>query len=267
MFVTINNMSVKEIIQDVITNSDNIKRLLPKVLSVLSQRPFNMKGQESEELFAYLLKKELDCRFDTNDVKIVVPGNKKMSDIIIYIPSLNEGFELKFYGGSDRAQLSTLKLLLNDIRDKFKKTPSGYLSVDEKMWLISKIKQESFDYNLSFFVKKVNDIYDVSIFDFDSLDIESFIDNDFEIKKVGKEERIEIFIKLSDTISIEISSGRNPLNRGIWLKGIKTSNDLNVVNNTGYIKMLLHSKVNLKYDTTEFMMSRAKRTIELIEDM
>lgn len=260
-------LKTKSIIRDVITNSKEINRLLPKVLSVLSERPFNMKGQESEELFAYLLKSELEKKFGEDNVKIIVPGNKKLSDIMVYIPKIEEGFELKFYGGSNRAQLSTLKNILDDIRDKFNSSSNGLLNLDEKKWLISKISKESFDYNLSFFVKKINNSYDVSIFDFDSLDISSFINFDFELKKVGKENRTEIFIKLSDRVSIEICSGRNALNRGIWIKGIKTSDDLNIIDNHKYIKILLQKSINFDFDKDIFMMERAKKTLELIESI
>jgi hypothetical protein len=259
-------MTTKQIIRDVIMNSDEIKTTLPKVLSVLSERPFNMKGQEAEELFACLLTTELESKFGIGNVEVIVPGNKKLSDIIIRIPSLNEGFELKFYGGSDRVQLSTLKTILNDIRDRYKNSKNGILTIEEKLWLIDKIKQESFDYNLSFFVKNINNQYEISIFDFDSLDIETFINNEFYIKRVGKENRIEIFIKLSDKISIEISSGRNALNRGVWLKGIKTTNDLEIINNSNYIKILFQTKININFNKNSFMMQRARKTLEIIKE-
>lgn len=258
-------MTTKEIIRETILKSEKIKKLLPKVLSVLSQRPFNMKGQESEELFACLIKTELEEKFGKGNVNVIVPGNKKLSDIIIEIPSLNEGFELKFYGGSNRAQLSTLKGILDDIRDKFKHSSDGFLTDKEKKWLISKIKEESFDYNLSFFVKSENNSYDISIFDFDSLDIESFIDNEFTLKKVGKEKRTEIFIKLSDSIFIEISSGRNALNRGIWIKGIKSTNDLKIVDSFNFIKILLETSLDLQFNNQEFIMERSKLILDLIE--
>ena len=258
-------MNTKQIIRNVIMNSDEIKITLPKVLSVLSERPFNMKGQEAEELFACLLTTELESKFGVGNVEVIVPGNKKLSDIIIIIPSLNEGFELKFYGGSDRVQLSTLKTILNDIRDKFKNSKNTILTIEEKLWLINKIKKESFDYNLSFFVKNINNQYEISIFDFDSLDIETFIDNEFYIKRVGKENRIEIFIKLSNKISVEISAGRNALNRGIWLKGIKTTTDLEIVNNSNYIKVLFQTKTNINFNKNSFMMQRARKTLEIIK--
>jgi len=258
-------MNTKEIIRNVIINSDEIKNTLPKVLSVLSERPFNMKGQEAEELFACLLQDELEKEFGIGNVEVIVPGNKKLSDIIIRIPSLNEGFELKFYGGSDRVQLSTLKTILNDIRDKFKNSKNTILTTKEKLWLINKIKEESFDYNLSFFVKNIKNQYEISIFDFDSLDIETFIDNEFYIKRVGKEKRIEIFIELSNKITIQISAGRNALNRGIWLKGIKTTIDLEIVNNSNYIKVLFQAKTNIKFNKHSFMMERARKTLEIIK--
>ena len=258
-------MNTKQIIRNVIMNSDEIKITLPKVLSVLSERPFNMKGQEAEELFACLLRTELESKFGVGNVEVIVPGNKKLSDIIIIIPSLNEGFELKFYGGSDRVQLSTLKTILNDIRDKFKNSKNGILTIEEKLWLINKIKEESFDYNLSFFVKNINNQYEVSIFDFDSLDIESFINKEFTLKVVGIENRVEIFIKLSEKVSIEISSGRNALNRGIWLKGIKRTSDLKIVSDLDYIKVLFQTKINLNFDKNIFMMERAKKTLEIIK--
>lgn len=259
-------MTTKEVVRETILNSDRIKKTLPKVLSVLSERPFNMKGQESEELFAYLIKNELEKNFGIGNVNVIVPGNKKLSDILIDIPILNEGFELKFYGKTDRAQLSTLKNILQDIREKFKNSKEGLLNIEDKKWLISKIKEEHFDYNLSFFVKKnkLNN-YDISIFDFDSLDVESFIDNQFELKRVGKENRVEIFIKLSDSVSIEISSGRNALNRGIWLKGIKTNEDLKVVESTNYVKLLLETKLNLNFDSQLFIMEKSKLILDLIE--
>jgi hypothetical protein len=35
-----------------------------KALSVISNRPFNMKGQEIEEIFAYLLEESLRTHFN-----------------------------------------------------------------------------------------------------------------------------------------------------------------------------------------------------------
>ena len=115
------------------------------------------------------------------------------------------------------------------------------------------------------FVKNINNQYEVSIFDFDSLDIESFINKEFTLKVVGIENRVEIFIKLSEKVSIEISSGRNALNRGIWLKGIKRTSDLKIVSDLDYIKVLFQTKINLNFDKNIFMMERAKKTLEIIK--
>jgi hypothetical protein len=199
-----------------------------------------------------------------------VPGNKKLADIIVKIPDvLNDRFEIKFSGGCDRAQLSTLKNILPEIRDKFLNRENGILSLDEKRWLINTIDEENKNhaYTLSFFVKKHVDEYEVAIFDFDSLDLSKFVNHDFYIKKVSKEERTEIFIKLSNNVSIQICSGRNPYNRGIWLNGIFSYNDLDIIESTDFIKILTKKKRTLSFNKHTYMMKKAKKTLEIIDSL
>ena len=260
--------TIKKIVRYAILNNKYISNLLPKVLSILSERPFNMKGQESEELFAYLIKEILEDQYGYNNVYIDVPANKKLADIIIKIPELNDGLELKLSGGSNRSQLSTLRDILPEIRNKFLTKDPSILTTKDKKWLIDKIKTLNFSYTLAFNIKiKSNNEYDITIFDLDSLDISSFLNKKFILKKVAKEKRSEIFIELSDGVFIEICAGRNAFNRGIWIKGVRTPDYIDIVSKTNYIKILLKKSVKLtNFNKNTFMFERAKRTLELIKE-
>ena len=107
----------------------------------------------------------------------------------------------------------------------------------------------------------------ITIFDLDSLDISSFLNKKFILKKVAKEKRSEIFIELSDGVFIEICAGRNAFNRGIWIKGVRTPDYIDIVSKTNYIKILLKKSVKLSnFNKNTFMFERAKRTLELIKE-
>lgn len=143
-------MNTQEIIRKIIRNHlDSKDSYLSKALAVLSYRPFNMKGQEIEEIVGLLMFDGLKNDFPDNSPLVRVPQNKKTADIEFVYEGETKSFDIKSYGGAERFQLSTLKHILQDIRDKFNGSEERILSVEEKKWLIEKINLVTVEYNLS----------------------------------------------------------------------------------------------------------------------
>ncbi|MEI8136324.1 MAG: hypothetical protein WCH21_03255 [Bacteroidota bacterium] len=116
------------------------------------------------------------------------------------------------------------------------------------------------------FVRENNKV-DIQIFDFENLNIDAFKDLDFNLKIVGKEKRVEVFIKITENSTLEISSGGNPYNRGMWINKIKSPNDMDLVYKTGLINKIYEKQVTLKdFDKNKYIFEKAKRTIELINE-
>jgi hypothetical protein len=261
-------METKEIIRKIVHEHEEKDGILTKSLAVLSHRPFNMKGQEIEEFVGLILFEGLRNTFGIKDPEVRVPQNKKSADIEFKFKDEDKSLEIKSYGGAERFQLSTLKNILQDIRNKFNNTEARLLSVNEKEWLIQKIKLVEIEYNLTFlsFIRPLSKV-DVQIFDFDNLDIEIFKDLDFNLKIVGKEKRVEIYIKITGNSTLEISSGGNPLNRGMWINKIKKPSDMDLVFETGFITKIHEKSIILKdFDKNKYIFEKAKRTIELIKE-
>jgi len=261
-------MTTKEIVRKMIKEEaeNGINSRLVKSLAVLSHRPFNMKGQEIEEIVGLLLHQFLNRMLKIENSHVEVPQNKKTADIIFKIGNESNSFDIKSYGGAARFQLSTLKTILQDIRDRFNDSESRILDEADRAWLINKINEEHFDYNLSFlsFVRK-NGTVDIHIFDFDSLGIDAFCEKDFFLKITGKEKRVEIFIKISNNSTLEISSGGNPLNRGMWINKIKNPQDMELLYETGFITPLHSDKITLEhFDKNRYIFAKAQMTIDLI---
>jgi hypothetical protein len=261
-------MTTKEIVREMIKEEakGGVDSRLTKSLAVLSHRPFNMKGQEIEEIVGLLLHQFLNRMLRIDNSHVEVPQNKRAADIIFKINEVVSSFDIKSYGGAERFQLSTLKTILQDIRDKFNGSESRELDEADKTWLINKIKEEHLEYNLSFlsFVRKDGTV-DVQVFDFDSLQIDMFKDKEFNLKITGKEKRVEIYIKITNNSTLEISAGGNPLNRGMWINKIKNHQDMELVYETEFITKLHSEKVILEnFDKNKFIFEKAKLTIDLI---
>lgn len=241
--------------------------ILSKATAVLSFRPFNMKGQELEEVIGSLLQDYLDVSEPSADYEVKVPQDKKAADVIIVKGSQERAFDIKFYGGATRLQLSTLKSILQDIRDYFNDIEEGFLRNDDKRWLISLVSTVETDYNLSFFVSqdKKSEIIDVCCFDFEKFRLDIIEDMDFELRRVGKEKRIQIHIKFAGKIYLEISAGGNPLNRGMWINNVKSSEDLQLVFNTGFLDKVFSRNVVVKdFDSSAFVLEKASNTLGII---
>lgn len=262
-------MNTKIIIRKIISEHERSIGLLSKSLAVLSHRPFNMKGQEIEEILGLIIHDGLRDYFNIPLPKVEIPQNKQSADIkFTFKDSSERALDIKSYGGAERLQISTLKNILQDIRNKFFNTEARILNEREKNWLIEKIKEVKIDYNLSFlaFVRE-NEIIDVQAFDLDTLDIERFRNLTFELKIVGKEKRVEIFIPITSKSALEVSAGGNPLNRGMWMNKIKKPDDMELIYTTGFITKIFHKQVELKnFDKNKYIFEKARLTIELIKE-
>jgi hypothetical protein len=262
--------STADIVREIFVDDLEINEKISRCLAVFSHRPFNMKGQELEEVLGYYIKDALENKYKIKNVYVCVPQNKKTTDIKFnFYDNEDESrkFDTKFYGAASRFQISTCATILNDIRNKFGSYNNQILNDVDKDWLIDIVKTTQVDYNISFlsFIHKNGDI-DINCFDFDKIDISSFRDIPFELKRVAKENRIEIHIKLNDNSYMEISAGGNALNRGIWFNKVKTTSDIEKIYKTGFINKLFNKKMNLSnFDKNEYIFQKASKTIEIID--
>lgn len=255
---------VRGFVEDTIVNRNDI---LSKATAVLSYRPFNMKGQELEEVIGSLLQDYLDISEPEANYNVKVPQDKKAADIIISNNEEESSFDIKFYGGATRLQLSTLKSILQDIRDYFQNTEEGSLNDEDKSWLIELVSSIETDYNLSFFVsqEKQSDLIDVCCFDFERFRLDIIQNMNFELRRVGTEKRIQIHILFAGKIYLEISAGGNPLNRGMWINNVKSSKDLQLVFDTGFIDKVFSRDVIVKnFDSSAFVLEKASNTLGII---
>lgn len=261
-------MKTKEIIRKIIKEHQKSEDpYLLKVVAILSFRPFNMKGQEIEEIIGLLVKAGLKINFAELNPKVEVPQNKKAADIKFTYKEETRAFDIKSYGGSGRFQIATLKPILPDIRSKFGKMKEKELNKNEKTWLIDKVKEVPAEYILFFyFIREEEKIY-VHIFDIEELDISGFKDKKFTLKKVGHERRPEIHIPITENSTLEVSGGGNPYNRGMWINKIKTNNDMKVLYKTGFVEQVLLDSIKLKkeFDSSEYIFKKAQSTIEIIK--
>jgi hypothetical protein len=260
-------MTTKQLVRIIIEQHEkSVNPYLTRSLAVLSHRPFNMKGQEIEEIVGHMLFDGL--RVYCGEVKpfVVVPQNKKTADIEFMFKGEKRAFDIKSYGGAERFQLSTLKDILQDIRDKFNGGESRNLSLLEKQWLIDKINAIEIDYTLFFlsFVRADGES-EVHVFDYESLSLERFKDLPFQLKITGKERRVEIFAQITENSTLEVSSGSNPLNRGLWINKIRTERDMELIYNSEYFGRILTKKLQLNnFDKNKYILDKAAMTIALV---
>lgn len=263
------NTKTKEIVRSIILNDEENSKTISKCVSVFAHRPFNMKGQELEEIIGYVHRDGLKNIYGISQPYVNVPQNKKTADIKFEFTDTTgdkRNFDIKSYGAAKRFQISTCKSILDDLRDKFAKYDSQTLNESDKNWVINKVKTVELDYNLSFltFIQKNGDI-DIHCFDFDKIDIDVFKNLPFQLIKKTKEKRIEIHIQITKNSYLEISAGRNPLNRGIWLNKVKDTNDINSIYQTKFVNKLYHSKMKLKnFDKDEYIFEKARQTIQIV---
>jgi hypothetical protein len=258
--------TTKEIIRTIVNKHEEEEEgYLSKSLAVLSHRPFNMKGQEIEEIIGLLIYNGLQTYYKIIQPSVSVPQNKDKADIIFKFEESNRKLAIKSYGGAKRFQLSTLSKILPNIRNEFQDVNSGELDPLKKNWLINQINSVEVDYTLSFFFFNNAGEIKIHCFDFESLSIESFKDNNFQLIKKANEQRPEIYIPISGNITLEISAGSNAYNRGMWINNVTTEDDLNVIYNTSFIQNIFTvSRMPNEFDKDKYIFDKAKATIELI---
>jgi hypothetical protein len=262
-------MNTGEIVRKIITAHEENEGLLSKSLAVLSHRPFNMKGQEIEEILGLILQGGLKDYFNIKNPKVEVPQNKQSADIKFHFSNdeLRE-LDIKSYGGAERLQISTLKDILQDIRNKFLNSSPRILDDSEKNWLIDKLNGIKIEYNLSFLsFARDNEIVDVQAFDLINLSIERFKNLPFQLKIVGKEKRVEIYLQITEKSTLEVSAGGNPLNRGMWINKIRNPQDMELIYQTGFITKIFNKQVRLSnFDKNKYIFEKARLTLQLIKE-
>lgn len=143
------SLSTKEIVRNIISLHEREPgSYLSKSLAILSHRPFNMKGQEIEEIVGLMIHSGLQKYYSINSPIVSVPQNKKAADVLFDFNGTKRELDIKSYGGAERFQLSTLKLILQSIRDEFQQDGPGILSPSKKNWLIDKIDEVQPGYTL-----------------------------------------------------------------------------------------------------------------------
>lgn len=86
------------------------------------------------------------------------------------------------------------------------------------------------------------------------------------MKIIGAEKRVSIYIKITTNSTLEISSGGNPLNRGMWINKIKNPEDMKLVYETGFIHKIYGESITLmNFDKDKYIFEKAKITVELIK--
>lgn len=200
--------------QKVISKIDNEE--YKKAVELLMFRPFNMKGQEIEELLYYLLSKG-------DDWKINLPQKKSAPDMVIIFDNENKKeYEIKFYTGTNRIQFKTSKKdTLDDIRSlvvdfeknqgKIRKKIISELSEDKEDTMITFTTQNNFIH--TYFLNKERII-------------EIMKESDIEVTWHGvksKYPRINFSLTKKDNgkTTLTFEAGQNPLNRGFWFEDIK----------------------------------------------
>lgn len=260
-------LSTKKIVRNLIkAHQKSSSPYLSKVLAVLSQRPFNMKGQEIEEIMGLLIKQGLKSEFSVAKPIVQVPQTKALADVIFEYDG-KKSFEIKSYGGATRFQLSTLKNILQDIRDRYVNSQARKLDKAEKTWLINKIKSIPIAYTLSFLSFQRNDKkISIHIFDHENLDISRFAKLDFQLRIVAAEKRPEIHCNITDRSTLEISAGGNALNRGMWINQVASDDDMKKIYKTGFLEPVVPVEViELKnFDKNEYVLDKAERTVEIV---
>ena len=241
--------------------------LFLKIITVLSKGAFNMKGQELEQALGYIIDSYLREECQLSNPIVSVPQKKSGSDLEFEYHG-ERGVDLKFYGGANRIQLSTLKSILQPIRDKFQYIKNEReLSLEEKKWLIEEINNIQDEYTLAVFAKnkkRTKDV-DIFVFDFTALNITLFKNHPFLLKRVSKEQRIEIHIPIISGSTLEISAGGNPLNRGMWLNKISKPLALQSISETNFIKKIFSENIKMNnFNNQEYIFTKAKAIIEYV---
>jgi len=260
-------MKTKEIVRNSIIKCEDETNVISQALSILSFRPFNMKGQEVEEIIGLVLKQDFQKTYSYFKSVVLVPQNKQSSDIIFYLNDEKHQFDIKSYGGADRLQLSTLKIVLQEIRDKFKDYETCILQQDDKNWLFQTVSKVKIDYNLSFFSTSPSvGVVDIQVFDFESLNLDILEKFNFQLRRIGAENRIEIHVPLGGRTTLEISAGGNPLNRGMWINKVKSAKDFDAIYETKFLNKVFSKRIHVgPFDVNSFIFEKAKFTIEIVK--
>jgi len=237
--------------------------VLLKVITVLCQGAFNMKGQEFEQILGYIIQSSIK-----NDT-VSIPQKKSGPDLEFEYQGIKREIDLKFYGTGHRTQLSTLNSILQPIRNKFQHIKRDRsLSLNEKKWLIDKINSINKQYTLSIFARytKKEKSVAITIFDFTSLDLSLFLNLPFQLKRVAPEQRIEIHIPIIPESILEISAGANPFNRGMWISKISKQQSFDLINETGFINIISQETSKLSsFNKQDYIFAKAKGIIEFTE--
>ena len=261
-------METKEILRAVISLDEDREMRFSQIVSTLAYGAFNMKGQELEQVLGVLVYDYLESELGMDEPTVIIPQKKKGADLSFEYEGERK-VDLKFYGGANRVQLSTLNSILAWIRNTFGNEAPRLLRREEKIQLINKISEIEFDYTLAI-VSTIGGERTVTsfVFDFDDLDLNCLVDLDFELRRVAKEQRVEIHVNFQGDSSLEISAGGNPYNRGMWLNKITEPGDLDALYELGFIEQIFGSETQMpEFASQEYIRFKGRNILSYVDNL
>jgi hypothetical protein len=267
-------METKELVRLMVNAEEDGDARFSKIVSVLANGAFNLKGQELEQVLGVVFYDYLQNVLGVDNPLVEVPQKKKGADLIFTYEE-ERNVDLKFYGGANRAQLSTLKDILPDIRGRFGNLEPQDLNQNQKEWLIGKLQGVEIDYTLGIVCGKPdgNRIVDIFVYDFVELDISGLLDYDenlqnrWELRRVGGDQRAEIHIHFNN-LTLEIAGGWNAYNRGIWINNIRNPGDLDPLYELGIIENIFDGRIEVpEFEKQELIRYKGRNMMSYIDDL
>jgi hypothetical protein len=250
---------------------------LKNAIAILTTSAFNQKGQELEEIIGYLLSEYAYNNGKITSIK--VNKSKSLPDIVFDYNDCNGTntytFDVKFYGGSNRHQLSTLSDQLDNLKNTFQSfgTPPIILNDNQKDQIISVVNSSDTHYTLNFYykTKKIRNTSDIEIecivFGFSSLDLSELKTKNWNLMTRGTSQYLSLQIPIHSDVYFEISVGGNAYNRGIWLNKINVDKFNDMLTNQWFSHLhIIHNPVKIilsSYDPQDYLVERTKNIIKL----
>lgn len=267
-------METKELVRLMVNAEEDDDSRFSKIVSTLGSGAFNLKGQELEQVLGVIFYDYLRNELGIDNPFVEVPQKKSGADIIFTYEG-ERNVDLKFYGTANRAQLSTLKDILPEIRGKFGDLAPQNLDYEQKEWLIEKLQDIEIDYTLGIVCSKPNEnrMVNIFVYDFEELDLSGLLDfdenlqNHWELRRVGSDQRAEIHIHFNN-LTLEIAGGWNAYNRGIWINNIRNPGDLNPLYELGIIENIFDARMEVpEFEKQKLIRNKGRNMMAYVDDL
>lgn len=267
-------METKELVRLMVNAEEGDDSRFSKIVSTLGSGAFNLKGQELEQVLGVIFYDYLRNELGIDNPLVEVPQKKSGADLVFTYEE-KRNVDLKFYGSANRAQLSTLKDILPDIRERFGDLAPQNLDDEQKRWLIEKLHGIEIDYTLGIVCSKPdeNRMVNIFIYDFKELDLSGLLDydenlqNHWELRRVGGDQRAEIHIHFNN-LTLEIAGGWNAYNRGIWINNIRNPGDLDPLYELGIIETIFDTRIEVPFfDKQKLIRHKGRNMMAYVDDL